>query len=351
MTDNPMDNARPEGPVIGPIGLDVGYDALRCVRVDGDRLIVQRQSAGYAIVPGGDARRRLLSAAGIAYTPCGDDLLVIGDAAREVSESFGVPVVPAFPNAEMPPDDPVGRQVVGILVESTVGKGSGICGLSLPGNVDEDNELVRFVGNLVTLAGFRPLLAHSAAAAGLVLHEATALTGLTIDFGAARVGMSLLARGRETWHQSLDRGSASILEGVAEAGKMLFYDREGHGYRDLMAARAWVADPDRPGDRASAASRKLSEDVNLLLDEVCGMLGDVTEAARLGRVPSPLPVALTGGFANLPGMTGRFSDRLRRVDPEGHLTPLANDPRDGLTVARGLLLLADLETPLGRAAA
>lgn len=345
--ENPTVAANPPGPV----GLDVGYDAVRCVHLDGDRLCLRRQSAMYAVVPDSAGRRRLLSAAGVSYSHADDSLLVIGDTAAEVSESFGVPLVPAFPDAGLPADDPVGRQVIATLVESTLGRGGGVCGLSVPGRTDADTGVVRFVGNLVTLAGYQPLIAHSAAAAGVVLHEASGLTGVTVDFGAARVDISLLSRGREVWHADLARGAASVVDDIARAGNLMFHDREGHRYRDLVAAREWIADPDRPGDHTSSRARKLSADVDALLSDTCTLLRDVIDECRAGRVATPLAVALTGGFANLPGLTGRFSDHLRRLDEAGHLTPLANDPRDGLTVARGLLMLAELETPRVRAAA
>ena len=331
----------------GAVALDIDGDCVTSFRVTDGVARLRRQASVYAIVDGTRHHRSLLTAAGVPFAEAGEQLLVLGDAAMTVAGSFDAPVVPAFVRGRLPDSDPVGRQVVALLVESVLPAGDGVCGISVPAAAESDSALESLIGNVVQLRGYRPLLVGGATAAGMSLLEDAGLSGLTVRFGDAGTELSMLLRGRESDRHVVAAGAEALVDRIAESGRRSFFDREGHRYRDTAAARQWLFGPRRDiAEPSSADEARLAVDVAAIVGEAAKTAGRML--ATCGVSARNLPVVAVGGLTQIGGFDSVLGEAVTRsgIDPAA-----VRVGDDGLSVCRGLLALADAETPRLSAAA
>ena len=329
--------------------LDFGTTEARSLRIQDARLIASRQTAAYTVLPGHERQLRFLRSNGIAWTSCEDAIVVVGSSAPEVAATFDVPLVDVLPNGELPESDPVGRQIVSLLVESILPPGGGVCAIALPGDPVEDTTTTAFIGNVVALRGYRPLLARGASAAGLSVLTDFGLTGIMVDAGATGVSVAAVHRGREINAITLPGGAASVTRRLAESDRRVFFDREGNQYFDLLACERWLQSPMR--NLLSPATR---EEARLTLDitKMAAAIADAVSrlADRYPTADARPAVALIGGLCRLHGFASLIADEMAKRGVVAN-PMIVDESEDGLTVARGLLAVAEVERPRAASAA
>ncbi|MEM1063369.1 MAG: hypothetical protein AAGJ97_13670, partial [Planctomycetota bacterium] len=208
------------------LGLELGTDAVRSLRLRGDRLIARNAPSRYCLLADAPQVRELLDKSGLAYAVCDGQIALLGDAAVEADGLFGRPSLPLLPDGKVPAEDPPARQIIAALVESLLpapGAPGVICGLVLPGAADEDGG-PDFLTHLIRLRGYTPAVVSAARAAALATLEGQRFTGLTLVIGSASVEMSFVRAGRVVGATRIDQGTDALDGDVAEREELYVYD-------------------------------------------------------------------------------------------------------------------------------
>lgn len=328
------------------LGLDCGTSRFRALERKDSELCGRHLPTAYAAVPDRDAQRRLLSQARIPCCFSDDALLVLGPEAPHVAEALHRPLIPLLPEARLPEEDPIGRQVAARLVEMILPTPShgGRATLVLPRDAAPGDPTYEFFTRLLRLHGYETHAIPAVLALVLAELEADQYTGVAVSFGAGTVSMGLAHRGELVAHAVIDRGGDWIDQRLCERFRRTLFDPAGRQFLDLAGVARWKTSPERSLAAAVAPDEELlrelyRESMRALLEAFRAVL---TREARRGMDRRPLPIVLHGGGAAIIGFTHLWEEcwRAAAIDLPVRRPQLTRD--GNWTVARGCLIHAEL---------
>jgi hypothetical protein len=338
------------------LGLDLGTSGFRALWRQ-DRRLAGRQIAACYLPLDDDARcRKLLQDAHIPFCAADDSLLVVGDEALELGPTLHLPVVPLLPDARLPEQDPVARQIAAALVESVLPSRDGggrLCVAILPGDdLTPGATEAEFFTRLLRLMNYQPVVLAAQHALALAELGGEQLTGIGLTFGAGTIGVCLLHQGRLATAATIRAGGDWIDRQVAERLEAFTWDAAGNRYLDTAGVaewkHAWTGSILQPN---SDVEDVLSKRYHAALDQLLQEFRDGLHLLGKEALPQrPLPIVCHGGGAQVRD----FDELLLRRWAHAGL-PLAvrsvrivrNDP---WTIARGCLIHGEVEESSVRAA-
>lgn len=332
------------------ISLDLGSHSFRSLRSAGDHLVARRIRSVYCTLPDSDTHRRLLEKTGTEFLTCDQHLVLIGEPAIEIARLLQIPCQELLPRGQLAAHDPISRQIISLLIDALLPQsdGGGICCFTHGGAMRRSLVAAQldFFTRLIRLRGYTPLplpAGHALVLAELVEDR---FTGVGVVVGAATCEVTVTQLGQELHSWTIPRGGRWIDEHMARERGDLFHDAAGQRLLDLDKA---ALDREALG---SAVLAPVSRDEKLLArlcreltweiaDDLCQKL---REDPRLGSLPRPLSLVCGGGVSQIPGFADLLHEALQRRDgaiPVGRIVTSDSSP---YTIARGLLVHAELET-------
>lgn len=353
--------------------LELGSSSIRSLRREGDVLMSRTSRCVYAVLPDSPAHQRLLEQSDLQFTTCDEGILLLGDGAYDNAELFKAPVLPLMVGGRLPKGNPLVRQLISSLVEVILpiaGSRHEICALTLPGGAALDSSTearadLEFYIRLVKLQGYEPKLVPASQALILAELVESAFTGIGIVFGASGCEAILAHRGNPICHAASDHGGEwmdrclakklnvpSIEVGDEPVGAVPESDFARESLISITRRREQLK------SAATISGDAFTKHVESLLQEsvfeLCDAFsGELIRSRRAAELPSPLPIVCGGGLTETPG----FGSILAGVLKEVKLPVPTQRPRlvtrSAHSIARGLLISAELEAtsrPAERAA-
>jgi hypothetical protein len=330
------------------IALDVGTHHVRSLRREGGRLVGRTNRPIYVSFPDRPAQRRILEKASIRFATCQGGLLLIGQSAVEAAEMLETPCIPLLIENHLPEADPVARQVLTTLIDcllpraSTAGE---FCWMTVPGSGGEDSPEARFFSQLVRLRGYLPRIVHPGMAVVLAELGHCGFSGIGCDFGSGYTRSAFIYQAVERSRACHEKGAAWIDAKLAEAEGCILWDREGNQYLNSEAIARWrnsslisVLKPitEREQRLALLCEQLIAE----ALQEIQDQLSRDRVAATLR---APIPIVCSGGLTRLPGFVELVREMLREASLSSSISDVLAAPDPDYTVARGCLILAELD--------
>lgn len=334
------------------IALDIGTSRMRSLRRNGYRLIARSCRSVYASIPDTPPGRQVLDRLGAPNVVSEGKLVVLGDAAEDVSELFRIPVTPLLPAGRIERDNPPARQITAAVIESLLpppDREGEYCGVTTTGILDDtlenENGEYDFLCRVIRLQGYQPLAISSATALALAELVEESLTGVGVTFGAAGCEASLVHRGVEIARCTVRRGGNWIDEELARRDAQYIWDSQGHRYLDVQRARHWKESQSAAVLNPKSQREQLLSDLfRELIHEILQTAGEAFASVPLAcEIHQPLSIVCSGGTASHPGFRDIMMDVMRT-------TPLPVDVKEvrvvtdwEYTVARGCLIRAVFE--------
>jgi hypothetical protein len=334
------------------VALDPGAWNIRSLRRQGDALVGRRQRSAWLSIPDTRAERSRLDEASIPFAACQGSLVLMGDAARDWSHSRRMPVNDLLPGGMIPSRDPVPRQIVQSLVDAVVPPATydrETCAIVQPAQAihagDERADGVEFFRRLLRVRGYETL----AVSAGLALAHAELVreefTGLALVWGASGCEVCVARHGVALVDSSVPRGGRWLDDRLAQACEMIHHDPTGWVGFDLdQAARLRESATGALVSPSIRAEEWIQRFAHELVQHTVAEIARILERTTgLAEIRQPLAVICGGGLFEMPGLLAVLSDRFQqtkwpirlRVPRRARHTPFA--------IARGALIVAELE--------
>lgn len=315
------------------IGLDLGSRQFRSMRAMDGQLMTRCCPAVFVHLSDTPGHRRLLDQSSTRYASCGDQLIIVGDAAVEWSAMLNLTLSPLLRSGRIPSSDPVCRQLLSLVIDAVLPKPdetATLCCMTVPGRGSNDrtsNHDADFFQQLVALRGYRPKLLTSTQALALADLNESSFTGIVISIGQATCEFGVVHCGREINRHVVTNGLESF-----EGAPLLGETHISH-------------------DPAAVASNVEREYQRFFRDVVSDARSAFEQDRTLRTLPQPLTVACAGAVTS----AGPFRALFQRVWNESNW-PVATRPiRVGnnpqLAVVRGCLIQAELDQPVLRKSA
>lgn len=323
------------------LGLELGTDAVRSLRLRGDRLIARSVPSRYCLLADAEPVRELLDKSGLPYAVCDGQLALLGEAAVGSDGLFGRPSLPLLPEGRVPTNDPPARQIVAALVETLLPAPAAagvLCGLVLPGGPEADG--AEFLTHLVRLRGYIPEVVPAARAAALATLEGHRFTGLVLVMGSATVELSFVRGGRVVGATRIDEGTDAIDRDLASLEELYVFDAEGHRYRDEAQIRK--TREDFAGTLAAPSGPREKRIAERYAGWIDALFAEASGETPGGRAPEAVPLVCVGGPTRIPGFQSFLAGRIAEATLPVEVTEIrVSDPE--LTLSRGALIHAELE--------
>lgn len=333
------------------VALDFGTDSLKSAWNDNGRLKARTAPAVYAALPDSRARRKLLEQLKIPYAACEDNLVMMGQAAREYSRMFQTPCIPLLAGGRIPEDDPPARQIIAALVQAllpTPDTGGEVCTITLPGEplTRQEEQEAEFLKRLVRLQGYTPQVLTAGMAVVLAELVGESFTGLGISLGASFTEVSVAHHGVEALRCSIPRGGNWIDEQLAVENDYYAWDARGNQYLDSSRSGEWKEQWDGTLQQpASKEGKLLARLYGELLDHVLSRAAAaIAKSPRVAEIPGKLAVAITGGPVSIGGFDEFFASCVAQHELPVDTDRIRPAARSAFTVSRGLLIQAELES-------
>lgn len=327
------------------IGLDLGTSRFRALRRDGERLLARQLPTAYTALEGTQAQSRLLSQARIVPTHADDACVILGPEAESVAAALGRPLIPLFPEAQLPAADPLARQVAAALIDGIVGVESrGPCSVVLPRDAASGSMLHDFLMQILKLGQLVPRVITAGQAVGLAELGRDEFTGVILGMGAAGTSLTLLEHGEVQVATDVPCGGDWLDQQLARGQQRFAFDAAGRKYADLAGTAQWKRAPER-----SLAATDTADDAPLrqgyaeiLTALLARFRSAVVREGVNGKRRKPLPLVCHGGGTRVRG----FQDFLQRLWQAAEIDLSIAAPRlardDEWVVARGCLIHAEL---------
>lgn len=336
------------------IALDLGAHACRSLRYDSGRLIARRSRSLVALVRDTDLARAWLERLSLPCATCDNFLLVPGDAAEQLGGLFGVSCQDLLADGLIPYDDPVTRQLLGLVVDGLLPLSRDpreICCFAQPGEEQATqatghSDLDRrrhFVSRLIRLRGYEPRAINPARALVLAEMEPERFTGVGVSLGASGADIVLAHRGNAVATMWAPVGGRWIDEQLARETGRSVEDPFGEQILDIETARRFKEQQtlDGPSDDTQKvlldAYRRLARELALAIERL------VATHALLVQFSRPLTVVCGGGPARMPGFRDLLFREFERRLPSDLVGVVRLERPDETNVARGCLIQAVLE--------
>jgi Actin-like ATPase involved in cell division len=330
--------------------LDLGSSEFRSLRRVDDRLIARRLPAVYTMVDDTPANRKVLEQSRYTYSATEGALVVIGDAAPEVSSLLSRPLIPLLPGGRLDDQDPIGRQVCVWLIELLLPQATHHnqqCLISLPrGEMEAEGAsgwTSKFLEHVVQLQGYQTEIISPVSALALGELEDSEFTGICMDIGAEAINFGVIRQSQPLLTSRFLKGSRDIIDRFAHARRKYFWDHSGHAYIDFPSIQNWLAQGDisliSPGTQDEEwLADAYSELLLSALFSVKRKLRDLLDV----DLKKPLPVVLSGGPVRLAGFSQLVQEAIELSHLPIHIAGIRNATFEPYSVARGLLIQATL---------
>ncbi|MGQ0637161.1 MAG: hypothetical protein ACT4QC_21340 [Planctomycetaceae bacterium] len=337
------------------LALDLGAHACRSLRMGPTGLASRRCRSTAAIVRDDDLARNWLKRLDLPGISCDDRLLVPGDAADQLARMFRTPCQDLLPDALVPDEDAVTRQLVALIVDSLTPLSTmpgEVCCFTQPADRpgaagEEALDLQRrrhFISRLLRLRGYTPLSINPALALVLAEMEPERFTGLGICLGASGADIVLAHRGIAVAATRLPLGGRWVDEQFASAAGCTTDDAFGQRVLDVELARSTKEQVSLVGP-ADSVQRLVADCYLRLANELSRAIEMLLEShTLLVRFARPLTAVCGGGPARMPGFVEMFSRALERRVPTDQIGAVRLERPGEFNVARGCLIQALLET-------
>jgi hypothetical protein len=362
------------------MGLDLGTSVFRSVRTQGRELRARRFPASYVIVGDDSAHRQRLSRTDAIFVPCGDQLVVLGDAAVELARSKSLPLYPVLPGGKLDTRDALSRQIMAAMVDAILpeAKTPGeICCLTVPSaRIAETPEAIvgqkfleqGFTGDwpeldyccqLVKLRGYQPLALGQALAVTLAELVGESFCGITAVFGASVTEFAVAHQGRELARVVIPRGGDWIDEQLAAMTHSMparsestgGVDRSDHGARYALSLQKARHDreqasraPSADGQAVMMVEGRYADLYRQFLLAVLSEAGRrLNEVPALANFPQPTIMAYAGGLSRASGFPTMLKNAMRQIDWPIGIESYRSAELSPFGVARGCLIHAALE--------
>lgn len=307
------------------VGLDLGTTEFRSIRDSGGDLIARRCPTLYLVTKDTPGHRRLLERTQARHAVCGDDLVVFGDDAIECAAMLDQPTTPLLRHGRLPSNDPVGRQIVALMMEAVLpmaSNGQEVCCITVPGGYEfEEGQQsldVRFLKQVVSLRGYKAQLISASQATVLAELSEASFSGIGISLGASNCEVGLIHCGREMARCSINGPLEELTEEL------------------LADSRAGALDP----ARRDAWTRECQRVLTAILTEARDTL---IFNGSLKLVHQPAHVTCTGGITRAEDFVRMFQAAWIRSAWPIKTGPIKVAVNPRFTVARGGLIKAILE--------
>jgi hypothetical protein len=331
------------------IGLDLGSTEFRSIRITNGRFVGRKIPAFYCVLDDKSSNRRLLEQAQIPYATAKEALIVIGEAALELSTLIHCPVIPVMLEGRLPWNDPVGRQVCVIMIEALVPgaeQTGSHCAISRsPLMEKEKGDSSNFLNKILELRGYEVDALDSGTAVILAELQHYDFSGLAIVVGAESVSVSLSHFGKPIFKQAYKQGFRSIEQRFSLNRHRYLWDSQGNQYLDMQSIKNWLQSSDvsltkpKTGDELWIAEQC----ENLVRSALDSMLTDLIKASKQGQFRNRLPVVISGGAAKLQGFDSIVENVLGKSGVPIRTHEAFKSSLDPYSVAKGLLVNSSLQ--------
>jgi hypothetical protein len=326
------------------IGLDLGSSGFRCLSRGASALRGRRAPACYVVLPEGQAEKLLLQRAFIPYSSCDGSYVVFGDNAVELSRALKLPLVPVFPDGQLPADDPLGRQIAATLIESVLPpKCEGeLAAVVAPAANDS---VTQFAQRVLRLKHVACLPVHAGTAAAVAELGDCRLTGLGLCVGSQFTSLAVVVNGQPRAELTVQRGCQEVDDVFAKSRGRYFFDAEGNRYLDARSVARWretagvdLASPS--GDDQELLRSLVREWLLAAMTEFTERLESMREIRTIRGVNV---LSVTGGPASMAGFDVLVADAVRRAQLPFNVAEVRTATANEYTIARGCLIAAEIE--------
>jgi len=330
--------------------LDLGCSEFRSLRREDQRLIARRMPAVYTVVEDLPAHRKALEQSHVPYSTASGSLIIIGDAAVEVSALLSRPLVPLLIGGRLADQDPIGRQVCAWLIElllPAVPGENNQCLLTLPrGEIDAqgaDGWTAEFLQHVVQLQGYQTQVISPTSALALAELEECEFSGICMTVGAESVHFTVLHQSQPLVTARLLKGSREIIDDFAHARRKYLWDHEGNSFINLPGIHHWLMQ----GELSLSAPQNADEEwlaeayAELLLSSAFSVKRKLLNCAD-PLLKQPLPLVLSGGPVRLPGFAQLVEEAFKLTNLPLQVSGIRAASFEPYSIARGLLIQATL---------
>jgi hypothetical protein len=330
--------------------LDLGSSEFRSLRREEERLIARRLPAVYTTIDDQPAHRRLLDQTQIGYSVTAGSLVVIGDAAVEVSSLLSRPLIPLLHEGLLAEQDPVGRQVCAWLIElllPAAGTENSRCYLTLPRGETMirgiENSTAQYLEHIVQLRGYQTTLQNPAAALAVAELEDQEFTGACLTVGAESITFAVTHFSQPILQTRCQKGAREVLERYGHSRKKYIWDQSGNTYLDQAGIHAWLSHPDLSlATPRSDDETWLAEAFEELLLSAWFSIKRKFLSTDDRLLQDRLPLVISGGPTRLPGFVDLVVESLKLSGLPLRVSDVRTATFDPYSVARGLLIQATL---------
>jgi len=335
--------------------LDLGCSEFRSLRREDQRLVARRIPAVYTVVDDLPTNRKALEQSHIPYSTASDALIVIGEAAIEVSTLLSRPLVPLLLEGRLADQDPIGRQVCAWLIELLLPAMPGEnnqCLMTLPrGEISAQGAngwTAEFLQHVVQLQGYQTITVSPTEALALAELGENEFSGICMCIGAESVHFAVMHQSHPLVESRLLKGSREIVDDFAHARRKYLWDHEGNSFINLPAIHQWLAQ----GDLCLVAHQSADDEwlgeayAELLLSSMFSVKRKL-QSCPDPLLKQPLPLVLSGGPVRLPGFTQLVEEALKMSGLPVQIDGIRVASFDPYSIARGLLIQATLNAGEG----
>jgi len=320
------------------VSIDIGTMNLVSARRTDTGVVTNRIRDSFITVP--RENRKMLRLSGVNFIERGDEIVIVGDAAYDMANVFGVEARRPLQAGLIASGEVDALEILGVLIKHVLGDPkvpNEVCYYSVPASPVDD--LARDVvyhqgilGRIVSECGYRGVPANEAMA--IIYSECAkeGFTGLAASFGSGMTNLALSIFTQEAMSFSVARGGDSIDAGAAKA--------IGSTQARICSIKERGLDLMRPKGREQEALAVYYKNlIEYVLDQVTNEFNKVRGKFEL---PRAIPLVVSGGTSKAEGFLDFFQEvfesKRKKFPFEISEIRAARDPLNA--VAQGLLVQA-----------
>ncbi len=230
------------------IALHIGSACLSTLQNESGRKLTSRTiETAYTVMDDTQENRLLLRKLTIPFLYCEDSLIIPGEYAHQIARFSNLPLYPLFSKGDLVLNDPVHRQLLSTLIQSSLPKTKNrneICAFITPGT-ETDSSLNKLVSQIISLQGFTPLATTITLAAGLSAFPANSrFSGFVVYLGHSHSEIGLIHQSRVVIRHAVPYGSEWMDEQLARSCRRFTTDSEGQQIPDIDQGKALRQKPE-----------------------------------------------------------------------------------------------------------
>jgi|GEM_PF-4645831 len=334
------------------VALDFCSNRMKSLYFEEEFLKSRSIRCAFSILPNDAEIRDALRQLKIPFAIQESRLIVYGDYAHRAGKMFGSPVLPLFPQGNLPRTDPVRRQLVSHLLDLLLPKSTGdngICMMTAPGgwNIEgsEFRSTTEYLKRLVRLKNFEPIIVNAGLASAFAELGTSRFTGLCLTIGETHSHGTLLLQAREVLSFSIPQATQWLLQEIARKTECHIWNRQGEklldvdGVSEMLSSSQWID---------SGISKEIDSSLNHLLrhlvQQITANSNELNEETKKELKSISLPVVVTGDLVTMiPTLETSVVKALDYVKFPFEVERVKISEKPEHSVTRGCLICAELE--------